>query len=57
MRSINELYNESVEITNFDINYLYFFFVNSEPMSFDEAMRDKMVETRHEGRDQFHRKE
>ena len=41
MRSIYELLEETDEITNDDINDLFCLFVDSEPMNFDEAMRDK----------------
>ena len=41
MRNISELLEETDEITNDDINDLFCLFVDSEPMNFDEAMRDK----------------
>ncbi|KAH0781853.1 hypothetical protein KY290_001451 [Solanum tuberosum] len=39
MRSIQELYDDTEEITNF--NFLYCLFADSEPMNFDEVVTDK----------------
>ncbi len=38
MKSIQELYDETEDIINFDINDLFCFFLDN--MNFDEAMRD-----------------
>ena len=41
MRSLYDIYDETEEITNNDVNNLFCLFVDSEPLNFEEAMRDK----------------
>lgn len=38
-RNIQELYEDTEEVTNFD--FLYCLFADSEPMNFDEVVTDK----------------
>lgn len=39
MRRILELYDETEEITNIDINDLFCLFANSKPINFDESVK------------------
>ena len=41
MRGLHDIYDETEEITNNDVNNLFCLFVDSEPLNFEEAMRDK----------------
>jgi len=53
MRSIQELYDDTEEITNFD--FLCCLFADSEPMIFDEAVTNKRLRQSHRGGDSVNR--